>query len=70
MRPDLPDVICDTSVIQYLHQLELLHILPALAVSILVPQAVLEELALRREAGVITPATSWRASDHGWSAVT
>jgi predicted nucleic acid-binding protein len=51
----LPDVICDTSPLQYLHQLELLHVLPALAKQIIVPPAVLDEVAVGRAAGVILP---------------
>lgn len=51
----MPDVICDTSPIQYLHQLGLLHILPALAENITLPPAVLEELSVGRQAGVNLP---------------
>lgn len=51
----MPDVICDTSPIQYLHQLGLLHVLPALAESVVLPPAVLEELSVGREAGVNLP---------------
>jgi len=51
----LLDVICDTSAIQYLYQLELLHILPALAERVIVPPSVLEELELGRAAGVSLP---------------
>jgi len=48
----LPEVICNTSPLQYLHQLGLLHILPALAGEVVVPVAVEEELAIGRKAGV------------------
>lgn len=51
----MPDVICDTSPIQYLHQLGLLHILPALAESVILPPAVHKELSVGREAGVNLP---------------
>jgi predicted nucleic acid-binding protein len=51
----LPEVICNTSPLQYLHQLGLLHILPALAGEVVVPLAVDEELAIGREAGVSLP---------------
>jgi len=51
----LPDLICDTSTIQYLYQLELLHILPALAERVIVPPSVLEELAAGRASGVSLP---------------
>jgi predicted nucleic acid-binding protein len=51
----LPDVICDTSPIQYLYQLDLLHILPALAHQIIVPPAVMKELAEGRALGISLP---------------
>jgi len=51
----LPDVICDTSSIQYLYQLGLLHVLPALAEEVIVPPAVVEELAAGRALGVSLP---------------
>jgi len=40
----LPEVICNTSPLQYLHQIGQLSILPALVGSIVVPPAVLAEL--------------------------
>ena len=40
----MPEVICNTSPLQYLHQIGQLNILPALAGSIIVPPAVLVEL--------------------------
>ena len=51
----MPRAICDTSPIQYLHQLDLLHILPALAGSVIVPPAVINELATGRDGGVNLP---------------
>ncbi|MGQ9556071.1 MAG: DUF3368 domain-containing protein [Anaerolineae bacterium] len=51
----MPDIICNTSPLQYLHQLELLHILPALAKRVIVPPAVVEELREGRGAGVSLP---------------
>jgi predicted nucleic acid-binding protein len=51
----LPDIICDTSAIQYLYQLELLHILPKLADRVLVPPAVMDEIEVGRAAGVPLP---------------
>jgi len=51
----LPEVICNTSPLQYLHQLGLLHILPTLAGEVIVPLAVEEELAIGRAAGVSLP---------------
>jgi predicted nucleic acid-binding protein len=40
----LRDLICDTSSIQYLYQLQLLHIIPKLANQAFVPSAVVEEI--------------------------
>ncbi|MBI5649279.1 MAG: hypothetical protein HZC40_02350 [Chloroflexi bacterium] len=51
----MADVICNTSPIQYLHQLELLHVLPALVTQVIVPPAVIEELNVGRAAGVNLP---------------
>jgi len=51
----LSEVICNTSPIQYLHQLELLHILHALAGQVIVPPAVVDELAEGRVLGVNLP---------------
>jgi predicted nucleic acid-binding protein len=51
----LPELICDTSPFQYLHQLGLLHILPALSQAVIIPPAVVDELAAGRELGVDLP---------------
>jgi len=51
----LPEVISDTSPLQYLHQLGLLHLLPALAGRIVVPASVERELLTGRELGVNLP---------------
>ena len=51
----MPDVICNTSPLQYLHQLGVLHIVPALAPRILVPPAVVEELSAGAAQGVLVP---------------
>lgn len=40
----MPEVICNTSPLQYLHQIDQLSILPALVGSIIVPPAVVVEL--------------------------
>jgi predicted nucleic acid-binding protein len=48
-------VVCNTSPLQYLHQLGLLHLLPALAPEVIVPPAVAEELAAGRKAGIEVP---------------
>lgn len=49
------DVICNTSPLQYLHQTDLLHLLPALFGSVQVPTAVAAELAEGRRRGVRLP---------------
>jgi len=51
----LPDLICDTSPIQYLYQLDLLHVLPTLGDRVFVPPAVVDELAVGRSPGVNLP---------------
>jgi len=52
----LPEGICNTSPIQYLHQLGCLQILPALARGkIVVPPAVVVELSQGRERGISLP---------------
>lgn len=40
----MSELICDTSVVQYLHQVHLLHILPALGSPVVLPEAVVVEL--------------------------
>lgn len=49
------DVICNTSPLQYLHQLNQLHLLPALAGKVIVPPAVVAEIAAGRLAAVDLP---------------
>ena len=69
----MPDLICDTSPIQYLYQLELLHILPTLADRVIVPPAVIEELATGRSLGVSLPdlsAFDWVTVQHPVSELT
>jgi predicted nucleic acid-binding protein len=51
----LPEVICDTSPLQYLHQLGLLHLLPDMAGKVICPPAVAEELAVGKKAGIEVP---------------
>jgi predicted nucleic acid-binding protein len=51
----LPDLICDTSPLQYLHQPNLLRILPALAEQVIVPPAVAKELEAGHWLGVGLP---------------
>ena len=51
----MPEVVCDTSTIQYLHQIKLLHILPALAGRVLIPPAVLREIEEGKASGIDLP---------------
>lgn len=51
----MPEVICNTSPLQYLHQIRQLSILSALAGHIIVPPAVLSELSEGRSRGVDLP---------------
>ena len=58
------EVVCDTSPLQYLYQIELLDLLPALASRVFVPPAVQEELSVGRSLGFKVPAVehlSWVA---------
>ena len=49
------DVICNTSPLQYLHQVDLLHLLPTLFGSVQAPPAVAAELAEGRRHGIRLP---------------
>lgn len=51
----MPEVISDTSPIQYLHQAGLLDLLPALYDRLIVPSGVVDELNAGRELGVSLP---------------
>jgi len=51
----VPNVITDTSPVQYLYQASLLELLPTLYDQILVPQGVADELAIGRFLGVALP---------------
>jgi predicted nucleic acid-binding protein len=51
----LPEVICNTSPLQYLHQIGQLELLPALVSRVVVPTAVAEELAEGRRRGLDLP---------------
>lgn len=58
----MPEVICDTSPLQYLHQLGQLSILPALAGSIIVPPSVQVEL----DAGILKGLDLPTVENLGW----
>lgn len=49
------ELVCDTSPLQYLHQLGQLDLLPRLAGKVVVPPAVVMELAVGRAAGYDVP---------------
>ena len=51
----MPEVICNTSALQYLHQLGLLHLLRDLYGTVIVPEAVAREIAAGQEQGVNLP---------------
>lgn len=51
----MPEIICNTSPLQYLHQLGLLDVLKALVGQIIVPPAAVAELAEGRGQGVDVP---------------
>jgi hypothetical protein len=51
----LADIICNTSPLQYLHQLGALHLLPALVETIIIPPAVEQELDIGRRLGLNLP---------------
>jgi len=51
----LPEVICNTSPLQYLHQIGQLELLPALVSRVVVPTVVAEELAEGRRRGLDLP---------------
>ncbi|HAV61543.1 MAG TPA: DUF3368 domain-containing protein [Verrucomicrobiales bacterium] len=52
----MPEVFCNTSPIQYLHQLDLLFLRPALYAKVGVPLAVIRELQAGIQKGVALPA--------------
>lgn len=54
----MPEIICNTSPLQYLHQLELLSILPKLSGKVIVPPAVVGELAAGIKRGMNLPDVS------------
>jgi predicted nucleic acid-binding protein len=51
----LGEVISDTSPLQYLHQLRVLHLLPHLADTVVIPPAVQEELRAGTDLGINLP---------------
>ena len=55
MTSRMPEAVCNTSPIQYLHQVDLLHLLPRFYSRILVPPAVVQELTLGKALGVNLP---------------
>jgi len=51
----MPEVIVDTSPLQYLHQLDLLDLLPEFYGKILIPESVVREIAAGHALGVALP---------------
>ncbi|MCP2728563.1 hypothetical protein [Limnofasciculus baicalensis] len=51
----MPNIIADTSSIQYLYQLNLLNLFPTLYSQITIPSAVANELAQGRILGILLP---------------
>lgn len=51
----MPDLVCDTSVLQYLHQLEHFHVLRALGDRVVIPTAVVDELDEGHALGIDVP---------------
>ena len=51
----MAELVCDTSPLQYLHQVGLLGVLPVLATGVLVPPAVAAEIAVGRGQGIDLP---------------
>ena len=51
----MPEIICNTSPLQYLHQLDLLHVLRELVKTITVPPAVKQELETGRRLNLNLP---------------
>lgn len=51
----MPEVICNTSPLQYLHQIRHLELLPKLVSRVVVPTAVADELAEGRRRGIDLP---------------
>jgi predicted nucleic acid-binding protein len=51
----LPEIICNTSPLQYLHQLDALRVFPQLVKTITIPPAVKQELEVGRALGLALP---------------
>ena len=51
----MPDLVCDTSPLQYLHQTNLLFVIPELGRKIYVPPAVEAELDIGQRHGIDLP---------------
>lgn len=51
----MPEVVCNTSPLQYLHQIGYLDLFPQLVNRVIVPVAVVDELAIGRAAGLFLP---------------
>lgn len=58
----MPEVIADTSVIQYLYECDCFFVLPALYKAVTIPSAVSDELEKGMEIGVVLP----KLADYSW----
>jgi predicted nucleic acid-binding protein len=58
----MPEVIADTSVIQYLYQCDCFFVLPALYGVVTIPEGVADELEQGREIGIVLP----KLADYRW----
>jgi hypothetical protein len=58
----MPEIVCNTTPLQYLHQAGVLEIIPSLYGSILIPRAVADEIAAGIEGNVDLPVLS----EIGW----
>ncbi|HIK45307.1 MAG TPA: DUF3368 domain-containing protein [Leptolyngbyaceae cyanobacterium M65_K2018_010] len=58
----MPEVIADTSVIQYLYQCDCFFVLPALYEAVTIPSGVADELEKGREIGVVLP----KLANYSW----
>ena len=63
----MAEAVCDTSPLQYLHQIRLLHLLPSLAARTVIPPAVEKELLAGKAQGIDLPdlrALDWLSVRH------
>lgn len=64
----MPEIVCNTTPLQYLHQAGVLHILPTLYGRILVPRAVADEIGVGMKACCL-PWIASRMQGSGWQRI-